>query len=84
MSSLAARQDIILDKLKELKEQLVTMKNNSRMCFKPPQNQPKVNSKNNAQQLPKGRCQPKVSVLSDGRQSADDLYNQLSTVGQCA
>lgn len=37
MESLAERQDIIIDKLEELKSQLVSMKHSMRMCFKPAQ-----------------------------------------------
>lgn len=69
MNSLAARQEIILEKLNELKNQLVTMKNNSRMCNKPAQF-PKggKNSKSTSAVAgpPQGRCKPKVSEISDG------------------
>lgn len=63
MSLLAARQDIILEKLHDLKEQLVTMKNSSRVCFKPPQNVAKSSGGkgNKAEGRPEGRCQAKVS-----------------------
>lgn len=67
MTSLAARQDIILEKLKELKDQLVTMKNNSRVCAKPAQNpvNKSAGKKGAAAAVlapPKGRCKPKVNV----------------------
>lgn len=82
MTSLAARQDIILEKLKELKEQLVTMKNNSRMCAKPAQNQSKsANNKNTSVAPPKGRCQPKVSVLQLNPQMTSNRVYLV--IGQC-
>lgn len=67
MSLLAARQDIILEKLHDLKEQLVTMKNSSRVCFKPPQNVAKssggkgTKAEGKTGTPPEGRCQAKVS-----------------------
>lgn len=73
MGSLAARQDIILEKLQELKQQLATMKNSSRMCFKPPQNQPKsATNKSSSAVAPKGRCQPKVSEQGNNLASFAD------------
>lgn len=69
MTSLAARQDIILDKLKELKGQLETMKASHRVCAKPAQNNQTQTQKSTshnkntaaASKPPQGRCKPKVS-----------------------
>lgn len=66
MEALAARQDIILEKLLELRNQLGTMKKNMRVCAKPPQPKQATGGKNNKVTAesttapPKGRCKPKV------------------------
>lgn len=88
MSLLAARQDIILEKLHDLKEQLVTMKNNSRVCFKPPQNEIKSTggkgkkSEGKTGGPPQGRCQAKVSC--DWKRSfSSQLTHSVPFTGQC-